>query len=209
MAITSSSNRVRKVLWEGNSLSNVNMNNTAGNGFYIPTTTFNNVKAIVSDRLSTLTNLAIGGRTQTQINADIDTNIVPNVSSRDIIVLWEGTNDLYANSLSGNEAFDNLVSYRNEVKKYGVKLMVATVIARDYATDPADLMARIGVYNSLVKAQDGILFDAVCRLDEDPLFDQRADASNTTYYNADKLHQATAGQNRVITLMTESLLSIV
>lgn len=167
-------------------------------GHFIPVSVYD---AVRSGRTLAYTSLALAGRTQTQINAALGTNISPRARYNDVVVLWEGTNDMYLNDLSGADAYANLVTYRNAVIALGAKLVVCTVIARDYVDDDPDLMDRIDAYNVLVRNNSG-LFTAVCDLAANAAFDTRADASNTTYYNADKIHQAQGGQDLVITLLT-------
>jgi hypothetical protein len=197
--------RQRNLFFEGNSLMNHQINSGGIGGQYVPTSVYNNVKTSYT---LVFNSYAISGRNQTQINASISTNIAPFIKYRDIIILWEGTNDMYTNGLTGQQAYDNLATYVNTVRGYGAIVIVCTVIARDYALDAADLMTRIGDYNTLVRNNASSLGITVCDLAADPLFDARADASNTTYYNADKIHQATAGQNAVITLITSTLTTV-
>lgn len=203
MNYTIAAKRQRKLIFEGNSLSAFAVNSSFANGYYIPQAVYTNVKATHLPLVYTC--LAISGRNQTQINTDIETNIRPIAAPGDIIVLWEGTNDMYTNGLSGAVAYANLVTYINTVKTYGARVVVCTVIARDYALDRADLMTDVDSYNNLVRSNASSLGITVCDLAADPLFDTRADASNGTYYNGDKIHQATAGQDQMITLMTTTL----
>lgn len=171
-------------------------------GQYIPNTIYTNVK---TGRILAYMSHAISGRNQTQINASITTNITPFVRVGDLIVLWEGTNDMYTNGLSGADAYANLVTYINTVKTYGASVIVATVIARDFTSDPVDLMTRIGDYNTLVRANASSLGITICDLAADPVWDARADASDLTYYNADKIHQSLVGQDKVITMLTSTV----
>lgn len=198
--------RQKNIIFEGNSLSNYAVNSGALFGHYVPLGVYNNLTATFHPLV--FTSFAISGRNQTQINASITTNITPLAKLHDLIIVWEGTNDCYTNGLSGQAAYDNLATYITTVKGYGATVIVCTVIARDYVSDPADLMTRIGDYNTLVRSNAATLGFTVCDLAADPLFDARADASNATYYNADKIHQATAGQDRVITLLTATATTV-
>jgi hypothetical protein len=196
--ITKGIPRQRQIFFEGNSLFARATGGAIDNGHFIPSSVYGGV---ISGRTLAYQSLAIAGRTQTQINAAIGTNITPYVRHNDVIVLWEGTNDMYVNDLSGAAAYANLITYRNAVVALGAKLVVATVIARDYVDDDVDLMDRIDAYNALVMANSS-LFEAVCALHQDAAFNARADAANLTYYNADKIHQAQGGQDLVVTLLT-------
>lgn len=196
--ITKGIPRQRQIFFEGNSLFARATGGSVDNGHFIPVSIYD---AVRSGRTLAYRSLAIAGRTQTQINSSLSTNILPHARYNDVIVLWEGTNDMYVNDLSGAAAYANLVTYRDAVVALGAKLVVCTVIARDYVDDDADLMDRIDAYNALVMANSS-LFTAVCALHQDAAFNARADASNLTYYNADKIHQAQGGQDLVVTLLT-------
>ena len=196
--ITKGIPRQRNIIFEGNSLFFRATGGAVDGGRFIPVSIYESVRV---GRTLAFHELSLAGRTQTQINAALSTNIYPVAKHNDVIVLWEGTNDMYVNDLSGAAAYANLVTYRNAVVALGAKLVVATVIARDYLDDDVDLMDRIDAYNALVMANTS-LFDGVCALHQDAAFNARADASNLTYYNADKIHQAQGGQDLVVTLLT-------
>lgn len=190
----------RKIIFEGNSLFNLGPNTSSvQNGHYIPSTVY----AGLTGRIFAYTSLAISARTQTQINTDVSTAIIPIVRPNDIIVLWEGTNDINLNALTAAQAYSNLTTYASTVRALGAKLVVCTVIARDQVGDPGDLMTRIDSYNALIRASSGT-FDVICDLAADASFDTRADASSSDY-TADKLHLATTGQAKVVALLITSI----
>lgn len=195
----------RNLIFEGNSLTDLGQDGGPVYGQYVPLTVYANVR---TGRVLNYRCYAISGRTQTQINASLPTNILPFIKAGDVIVNWEGTNDLFVNGLTAQAAYDNLVTYSQAVRAMGVKLMICTVIARDYVSDPADLMDRIDAYNVLVRTNAASICEVVCDLGADAMFNTRADTANGTNYKADKVHLATAGQNNVITLMTASLNTI-
>jgi hypothetical protein len=197
----------RRIIFEGNSLMNYSAEPLFLFGHYIPQTVYNNVRT-AHFKLA-YTSYAISGRTQTLINASLSTNITPFVKAGDIILIWEGTNDMGVNALSGAAAFANVVTYLNTVAPYGVKVVLCTVIARDMTGDAADLMTRIGDYNTLIRNSASTYGYTVCDLAADTHFDARADASDATYYNADKIHQALVGQDLVISLMTTSVNTLI
>lgn len=199
--------RQQQLIFEGNSLTNTGATSGGSlvtNGHYIPKSLYD---AVRTGRALAYRSYAVNSRTQTLINGDLSTNIYPFVKKNDIIVLWEGTNDIFVNALSGADAYANLVTYRNAVDDLGAILVVGTIIARDWATDDVDLMDRVDAYNALVMANSGS-FAAVCPLHQDAAFNAKADASNATYYLADKLHQAVGGQDLVISLMTTTINSV-
>jgi hypothetical protein len=195
--------RQRNIIFEGNSLSNFNSNSSVLNNHYVPRGIYDNQTGTYHPLA--FTSFAISGRNQTQINASITSNIAPLCKKNDVIFLWEGTNDLNTNALSAAAAYANVVTYIQTVQGYGAVVIVGTVLARDFTGDAADLMTRIDSYNALVRSGAATYGYTVCDLAADPLFDTRADASNATYYNGDKLHQTTAGQDRVITLASTTM----
>jgi hypothetical protein len=170
-------------------------------GYYIPQSVYNTAR---SGRVLSYKCFALNGRTQTEINADINTNIIGKTFPDDIIVLWEGTNDMFVNSLSGADAYANLITYARAVKSIGAKLVVSTVIARNWATDPPDMMTRIGDYNTLVRANPQE-FSVICDQAADSHFDNILDTADTNYYLTDMLHQALGGQNLTISLLGPSV----
>lgn len=185
----------RKLIFEGNSLFNVTVDNNAVGGHYIPTNVYNN---LTKSKL-TFTSYAISGRTQTQIIASLATNIGPYIQPQDIVVNWEGTNDIDGNALSGAQGYANLVTCADYVQSRGGIYVACTITARDFAGDDADLMDRIDAYNALVRTNQSYFLGGIVDLASYAEFNTKADASNTTYYHADKLHLRTAAQALVIT----------
>lgn len=205
---SSANYRQIKIFFEGNSLTALAVNSiTIVGGQYVANTAYATV--ILSKNGVAMTSYAVSGRSQTDINASVSTNITPYVKQNDIIFLWEGTNDLNVNGASSAQAWTNVLTYINSVSSIGVKLIIGTVIARDKIGDAADLMTRIDEYNTLVRDNAIVYNYTVCDLGADPLFDVRADASNATYYNGDKVHLATAGQNTIAALISTSIISLI
>jgi hypothetical protein len=193
----------KKLIFQGNSLFDTNVNHTINGLKYVTLGIYDVIRAIEAINFF---DYSISGQDQTQINALIATKITPMVTPGDIVVIWEGTNDLaHDNGLSGAGAYANLVTFCNAVQALGGKLIVCTAIARDNAIDAADLMDRIDDYNILIRANQSTICDALCDLGGNAVFDTRADASNLTYYTADKLHLAQGGQDLVISLVSTSI----
>lgn len=194
----------RQLFFEGNSLMNYDNNSTVLYGSYVPVSIYDSVK---TSNLS-YSSRAISSRTQTQINTSLNVNILPFLNKKDIIVIWEGTNDMAVNNLSGAAAFANLKTYINTVNTYSAKIIVCTVIARDYITDSANLMTRISSYNQLVKDSSILYNYTVADVGAITNLVLRSDCSNTTYYHADKIHLVTTGYNLVINLIKTTIRNI-
>lgn len=196
----------RIIYFEGNSLMVNDLNRTFACDYYVPTTVYQNLLA-GGAKLS-LWCRAQGGRKQSEMNTDVANYITPYLQPNDIIVLWEGTNDLGNGGLSSADAWANVVTYINSIPR-GVKLVICTVIARDFVSDAADLMTRIGEYNTLVRNNASTYGYTVCDLGADPMFDDRADCSVTANYDSfDKVHLKSGGNTRVVSLMTTAVQSI-
>lgn len=201
--------RQRNLIFEGNSLFNGAADGSE-NGHYITKSLYDNFKASYNIAMY---DYSVFGRTNTLIFSEITTHINPLLKKNDVIVYWEGTNDMKVNSLTGTQSFANLVSYLTVVNTTGAKIIVCTVIARDYQgvnPDPAALMdTYIPQYNTLVRNNAATYGYTVCDLAADPKFDQRADANNATYYRAsDATHLVQAGSDAVIALINTTLTTV-
>jgi len=194
----------RKIFFEGNSLMANNPTAPSVGSQPVPMGVYNN--AVSAGKILTYTSYALAGRYQQQINADRATNIYPYLQPNDIIVIWEGTND-FQHTSTPQEAYDNLELYVLDMVDRGAKLMVCTMIARNYVPtpDPPDIMDQVDAYNDLIRANLDIDGVTICDLGADSHFDDLADCNNTTYYLADKLHINTTGVSLVISLMNSAI----
>lgn len=195
----------RNIFFEGNSFQHSSSVFTPG-GQYIPIQVYNSVR---TGRKLTASFLAKSGRTQSLINSSMPTAIIPFLRKGDIIFLWEGTNDISVNSLSGETAYANLVTYCNAVRNQGAKLVLGTVPARDGTSDDADLMDRIGVYNGLIRTNQSSICDVLVDIGADPLFDTVADTLNATYYQGDQVHFKQAGQDVQVSLIVPGIEAVI
>lgn len=194
----------QQILFEGNSLLNLGPITLSVSGAdydkqYVPLAIYNSLR--VGRKLSTFC-YAIESRTGTQILAE--QLAVSSIKPRDILVYWEGTNDMYLNGLTGAQAFTNVTDYLTLALAKGAQVVIGTVAARDYSLDSADLMTRISDYNTLVRNNTALGY-TVCDIGADSLFDTRADCSNATYYATDKIHMVIAGQDIISTLLISTI----
>jgi lysophospholipase L1-like esterase len=113
------------------------------------------------------------------------------VRPNDIIVVWELTNDLNANSATAQVAYDNMNNYALTLRNAGAYVVGLTCIARDSAGLSANFDTRRTACNSLLLASSN--FHEIIDVASLPEFNAIADCSNTTYYNADKVHLTQAG----------------
>lgn len=198
----------RNLIFQGNSLLDAALNHTGSNNQkYVTHTLYNNNIKGTYSKVS-LIDYSISGQDQVQINALMSTQFTSSiVRPQDVVVIWEGTNNLsHYPSKSGATAFSELQTFINHVSQFTSKIIVCTTIARDLSGDPVDLMTRIDDYNVLIRANysGNNLLDLASNAN----FWPRSAASNTTYYDVDKLHLVSGGQTLLITLLTNAITAI-
>lgn len=135
---------------------------------------------------------SIQGRTTPTITASFSTVVQPYVRSGDVIILWEGTNDLQSGSTPA-QCVTNLIAYSTQARALGLKVYVLTVIPRNNAH--ISEANRLTLNISLIS--NSASFDGVIDVASMSQFDAYADVSNTTYYNADLVHLTRVGYNLI------------
>lgn len=195
MIVSQSTKLCRRIFFCGNSLS-VYADGNVNNAQYLTQRVYEGIRSYGGGKWA-MSSLAVAARTQTQINASMSSDLIPLIGLGDVVVLWELTNDLHANALTGAQAAANVYTFANAVVATGAKLVVVTMITRDYVTDASDLWTRGQTANSLLIANAGTYGYTVADPASDAVFDEKTDASNATYYNADKLHLTATGYNLV------------
>lgn len=79
-------------------------------------------------------NGSVGGKTTPEMLADWEMRISPliDIPSQAVVVIWEGTNDINQNAVTGDEAADNLFDLCDAIKTAHptVKIVLVTVIDR-------------------------------------------------------------------------------
>lgn len=113
------------------------------------------------------------------------------VRPNDIVVVWELTNDLNANSATAQAAYDNYNAYALQLRNAGAYVVGLTCIARDSAGLSANFDTRRIDANALLLASSN--FHEIVDVAALPEFNAVADTANTTYYNADKVHLTQVG----------------
>lgn len=192
----------RKLIFNGNSHFNLAQNDiNIPYNYYVPRSIHANV--IAAGYKTPMTAFAVGGNPTTTMNANFDSQNGPLIKTGDVVVLWEITNDLAVNELSGADAYAQVVIFANKVRALGGYILVGTTTARNHVNDPPDIWDRGQACNTLIRDNSG-LFDGICDLASDTHFDDEADCDNTTYY-IDKLHFATAGQAIIISMWTTTI----
>ena len=119
-----------------------------------------------------------------------DNALLQQSPTRNVLIVLIGANDM--GDAGGASAFvANVKSYCLAMRAAGwSKIVVLTVLPRTFSgfNDWRNSV------NALIVA-DSSFYDALVRLDLDPVIGCDACAANTTYYNADGLHPNTTGEN--------------
>ena len=176
----------------GNSLMNLYANTLTQGGHYCATKIYTNLIAYGMNNYN-LVNLSINGNPTATKIANWSTQTAPIIKPGDIVVLWEIQNDVSAGGLTGAQAYANYVTFASLVHGAGAKIVVGTATARNHASD-TDQFTRNSDCNALVRA-DTTNFDLICDIGAETHMSTQAEAANTTFYQSDKLHHATAGSD--------------
>lgn len=195
----------RRLIFQGNSLLNLHSGTLVPNGHYLSKKIYSEVIAIKPSISSIF--LSINGNPTTTMNANFDTLTAPFIRPNDVVLLWEITNDLSVNGLTGAQAYDQVVIYCGKVRALGGKVAVGTFIARNHTADASDLFTRGQDCNTLLRANWASFCDLLCDPAVDPVFDEKTDANNTTYYQSDRLHLTTVGSDYIAPLFSSPLIA--
>lgn len=197
---------VKKVIFQGNSLFDTNVNHTINGLKYVTLGIYNELRT--SYRTLSFFDYSISGQDQIQINALLSSQLDSvKVNPQDVYVIWEQTNNLsHYPSKSGAQAFTDLQVTINKISRYTDKWIVCTTIARDLAGDPVNLMTRIDSCNVLIR--NNYTGNHLCDLGAHSFFNSRAKASVSPPYDTDKLHLFQLGQDTVIQVVKRAIIKV-
>lgn len=143
------------------------------------------------------------GKNTQQLISEFPTVVAPYIHPNDVVVIWEGVNDIAATN--GNQtpaqALTNLKSLSTLIHAKGCKCVLLTCVPIDntYVVD-ADRLS----LNSLILA-DTSFWDNVIDMTTETIFDTYTDVNNSTYYETDKRHHKTVAQAivgaRIVTII--------
>ena len=149
----------------------------------------------------TSTNVALGGQTtRDMIESFGDVQAAFDPAARNILVAWEGTNDLYFGATPA-QAVAHLETYRAAATGKGWEVIVLTLLPRASTPDPVAFeRQRLAVNDGLRRA----------RL---PLVDVGADTEMGpfpavlagVYYQTDRVHLAERGSRRIAAAVTRAI----
>ena len=193
----------RNIIFHGNSLFSTIAGTTTNGGRYCEMKIYN-VIITANNKLNGIFFSIGGDPTTTKIN-NWNTQTLPAIKKNDIVILWEITNDVSVNGLTGLQAYNNLVTFANLVHGVGAKIIVGTAIARNNAAD-GDKYTRNSDCNALVMA-DNSTFDLKINIGGHTNFVNATDADNTIYYLTDKIHSTQRGSDSIASYFSTNIIS--
>lgn len=164
--------------------------------------------ALASKRLS-WDYYAVSGQRASELNNDVSTQITPLFRSRlinNIVVVWAGVND-GVNGATAAQIWSALQTYCTTVRAAGQKVVLCTEIdGQSAALNTAGWHGTImPTLNTSVRGGWSSVADALADLGANV---NLQDATNTTFFNADKVHLTAAGYNIVAGIVAAAIASV-
>lgn len=196
--------KFKNIIMHGNSLFNLFAGSLNPNGHYCATKLYENLVAGGMKNYN-IVNLSINGNPTSTKIANWETQTLPIIKENDIVILWEIQNDVSAGGLTGQQAYDNLVTFANLVHGVGAKVVVGTATARNHTSDTTQF-TRNSDCNTLLR-QNNSHFDLFVDIGAQPNFSTQLECNNTTYYQSDKLHHTQEGSNQIASYFSTQILN--
>lgn len=176
----------KKIVCDGDSL-------TAGfdGATYIPNFSYPSQSVLNLGSNWQLVNIGVSGYQTSNILANVSSRVdsLSNTAlTKNILVLWIGTNDLL-NSVAVATIESNIASYISGRQSAGFSVVICTLTPSQYASRPGSYDANRLLLNTWINAGSSGA-NAVCDSGNNATL---SDPTNTTYYNADKLHLTRLG----------------
>lgn len=144
----------------------------------------------------TFGNYAVSGQTITQMNADASTQIdgafVAN--KLNIVTCWEVVNDYRMNGASLNYTYDQMVTYCQNRRARGFKVLVCTTMPSTYPTIPTTFEADRLIMNQRFRDNYTSYADGLVDIGGHPILGNIAYCPDTRYF-VDLIHLASLGHN--------------
>jgi len=156
-----------------------------------------------------ISNFGVSGQATPSMIADADTQIDPLFSinrPRNIVVAWEGSNDLYFGA-TATEAYDNLVSYCNDRRDAGWKVVIVTLLPRSSSGTPGTFEADRQTVNANIRANWSTFADALADIAANTTIGEDGDETDTTYYS-DAVHPTDAAYDIIAPIVADAIESI-
>lgn len=137
---------------------------------------------------------------------DIETQIRHRVGHNDVLIMSGGQSDIYEDDKTGAETYARAVAYANAARAAGFHEVHATTMPAfgpggSIDPDAGMLQARID-HNTLLMADASAAFDVVVDWHTHPAL---ADATDTTYFEADRVHFTPGGADVAAHLVAAAL----
>lgn len=143
-------------------------------------------------------NWGISGQTLAIMVTNRATNVDPLrdvVRSKNVLVVWGGTNDISLAAATGLDVYNSLVTYCTAAKAAGWdKIVVLTCLPREAV---ANVETQRLDFNSRVRAAVSPAWDYIADVGADSTIGVAGAQDNTTYYQTDKIHMTGVGYDIV------------
>ena len=149
------------------------------------------------------TNVARGGQTTRDMLAhfeDVAASYQP--GRRNVLIAWEGTNDLYFGA-SVAEAAAHLLEYRRRAEAAGWKVLLLTILPRASVPDPKRFETERLALNRALRRARVPLVD----VGADPEMGSFAAVFRPVFYQPDRVHLSARGARRIASLVARALQS--
>ena len=180
---------------------------TAGSEY--PTVATGSVYA-ASNVFWTFHNLAVNGSQISSLTsrASATDAYYKSTNSKNLIVVWAGTNDIVLGGVSGTTAYNSLVTYCQARQATGWKVIVLTMLPRQENTIPTFEAQKVA-FNNLVVANWATFADGLANVAADSRIGDAGDDADTTYYNVDRIHLNDAGYAVVAGIVKDAIVALV
>lgn len=184
-----------KLVADGNSLT-VGQGSTGGQDYLqqLKTLLTDTAPKVIADPV--LANFGVGGQTTDAMIADAATQIDTTLAavgtySAQVLLGWEGTNDLYFGA-TAQDAYDDLATYYAARKAAGWRVLAFTITPRSNSGTPSDFETKRQQVNALLRANWPAFADGLVDVAADHRIGREGAETDTTYYT-DLVHMTNAG----------------
>lgn len=154
-------------------------------------------------------NVAVSAQTTTNMLRDATEEVdgLYDPARLGLIVVWEGTNDLYFGA-SPNDAYEHLVTYCQDRKDRGWRVIVLTLLPRSGRGTPPTFEADRQTVNAMLRTSWPQFADVLVDVAADPVIGPARQEVDTTYY-ADRVHLTTAGNRLVAEYVADAVITTI
>lgn len=201
-----SSNKPKRLVFIGNSLSNCG----AGVVYYsyrFPNSLYSSV--IGAGKKYIFGAYAVPGLQANQILTQWSTVMGQNpITPGDVVVVWEGINDMGAGGLDGTQAYNNLVTICSNCKALGATTVLLSVIPANLTGTYPNWETYRGTCNSLMNTNQATICDKYVDLTANAVFTSSSAYTNSTYYHTDTIHLKDVGYDLVASIVYSAISGI-